>query len=174
MDDSPKSRLRKRLITAILLLAFIGAAGAAGFYYWQARWYVTTENAYLTGNLFEVSAEIGGTVVWIGPEQNQTVNRGEELLRLADGDELEHLELRKQELALAVQDVQTLRAEVNRLKAEQRLRAVTHDMAEDEFERRQQLFPQNMVSKEELDAARTREAETRVALETARLALEKA
>jgi membrane fusion protein (multidrug efflux system) len=82
--------------------------------------------------------------------------------------------LREAELALAVQDVLTLRAEVSRLQAEQQLKAVTHELAEDEFERRQRLYPRNMVSKEEVDAARTREAETRVALETARLALEKA
>jgi membrane fusion protein (multidrug efflux system) len=173
MADAPRSSLRKRLIVAIFVVAIVTAAGAAGWYYWQARWYVTTENAYLTGNLVEVSPQIGGTVVWIGPEQNQVVRRGQELLRLNDGDELELLELRKNELALAVQDVQTLRAEVNRLQAEQRLRGVTHDLAEDEFERRQRLYPKNMVSKEELDSARTREAETRVALETARLALEK-
>lgn len=174
MEDSPQPKLRKRLITAILLVAILAGGGAAAFYYWHARWYVTTENAYLTGNLVEVSAQIDGTVVWIGPEQNQLVHRGQELLRLTDGDQLEALALRKSELALAVQDVQTLRAEVSRLQAEQRLRAVTHDLAEDEFRRRQRLYPKNMVSKEELDAARTREAETRVALETAHLALEKA
>ena len=174
MEESPRPALRKRLITAILVLAALAGAGAAGWYFWQARWYETTENAYLTGNLVEVSAQIGGTVVWIGPEQNQAVTRGQELLRLADGDELETLALRRSELALAVQDVLTLRAEVNRLQAEQRLAAVTHQLAREEYERRQRLFPKNMVSKEELDTARTRESETRVALDTAGLALVKA
>ncbi|MEH6637331.1 MAG: HlyD family efflux transporter periplasmic adaptor subunit, partial [Halioglobus sp.] len=161
-------------ITGILLLAVLTGVAAAGWYYWESRWYETTENAYLTGNLVQVSAQIGGTVVWIGREQNQRVQKGQEILRLSDGDELQLLALRKSELALAVQDVLTLRAEVNRLLAEQRLRVVTHDLAEDEFERRQRLVTKNMVSKEELDAAHTREAETRVAMETAQLALTKA
>jgi membrane fusion protein (multidrug efflux system) len=174
MEEAPQPTARKRIITLILLLALLAGAAAAGWYFWQARWYETTENAYLTGNLVEVSAQIGGSVVWIGPEQNQAVQRGQEILRLAEGDELQLLALRKGELALAVQDVLTLRAEVHRLQAEQQLRVVTHDLAEDEYERRQRLFPKNMVSKEELDAARTREAETQVALETARLALVKA
>jgi membrane fusion protein (multidrug efflux system) len=174
MDDTPPPGQRKRLISFILVLAILAGAGAAAWYFWQGRWHESTDNAYLTGNLIEVSAQIGGTVVWIGREQNHAVHRGQEILRLADGDELELLALRENELALAVQDVLTLRAEVDRLIAEQRLKAVTHDLAEDEFERRQRLFPKNMVSKEELDAARTREAETQVALETARLALVKA
>jgi len=174
MEESPKKGLRKRLLLAIALLAILAGLGAAAWYYWQARWYETTDNAYLTGNLVEVSAQIGGTVVWIGPEQNQAVSRGQELLRLADGDEVETLALRKSELALAVQDVRTLRAEVDRLEAEQRLAAITHELAQEEYARRQHLFPKNMVAKEELDTARTRSAETLVALEAARLALEKA
>ena len=174
MDDSPQPGRRKRFISFILVIAAIAGACAVSWNYWQGRWYESTDNAYLTGNLIEVSAQIGGTVVWIGREQNHAVHKGQEILRLADGDELQLLALRENELALAVQDVLTLRAEVNRLQAQQRLRVVTHDLAEDEFERRQRLFPKNMVSREELDAARTREAETKVGLETARLALVKA
>ena len=174
MDESPKTGRRKRVITGILLLTVLTGVVTAGWYYWESRWYETTENAYLTGNLVQVSAQISGTVIWIGREQNQRVHKGQEMLRLSDGDELQLLALRKGELALAVQDVLTLRAEVSRLRAEQRLRVVTHELAEDEFERRQRLYPKNMVSKEELDAARTREAETRVAMETAQLALVKA
>ena len=174
MTNSTAKTQSRWLMFSILFIAAAAGAAVAVWYYWEARWYETTDNAYLTGNLIEVSAQIDGTVVWIGPEQNQAVARGQEILRLADGDELELLELRKHELALAVQDVLTLRAEVRRLEAERRLRVVTHDLAEDEFERRKRLYPQNMVSKEELDSAQAREAETRVALETARLALQKA
>lgn len=173
MTRSTKKTQSRWLIFSILFVAAVAGAGIAVWYFWEARWYETTDNAYLTGNLIEVSAQIDGTVVWIGPEQNQAVTRAQEILRLADGDELELLELRKHELALAVQDVLTLRAEVKRLEAERRLKVVTHDLAVDEYERRKRLYPQNMVSKEELDSARAREAETRVALETAKLALQK-
>jgi membrane fusion protein, multidrug efflux system len=173
MTHPAKKTQSRWLIFSILFVAVVAGVGVAVWYLREARWYETTDNAYLTGNLVEVSAQIDGTVVWIGPEQNQTVSRGQEILRLADGDELELLELRKHELALAVQDVLTLRAEVKRLEAERRLRVVTHDLAAEEFERRKRLYPKNMVSKEELDAAQAREAETSVALETALLALQK-
>ncbi len=174
MNEPSERPSRRGPIAAILLVALLAGGAAFAWYYWQGRWYATTENAYLTGNLVEVSAQIGGTVVWIGGETNEAVERGQELLRLADGDELQRLELRKHELALAVQDVLTLRAEVRRLEGERELRAVTHRLAREEHERRRQLFPQKMVSEEELDAARTRQQETRVALETAELALRKA
>lgn len=174
MTDTAASSTRKKLISLILLLAVLAGAAFAARYYWQSRWQVNTENAYLTGNLVQVSAQIGGTVVWIDSDTNEAVKRGQELLRLADGDELQTLELRKQELALALQDVLTMRAEVQRLQAQQRLRAVTNQRAQEELQRRERLYPKNMVSEEELDAAETRELETRVALDTARLALQKA
>jgi membrane fusion protein (multidrug efflux system) len=158
----------------VLLLAAIAGAAGAAWYYWYGRWYETTDNAYLTGNMVEVGSEIQGTVVWIGPEANDRVHQGQEILRLAEGDERENLALRKHELGLAVQEVLTLRAEVSRLEAELRLRGITHQLADQELRRRERLYPKNMVSKEELDSARTREAETRVGLDTARLALEKA
>jgi membrane fusion protein (multidrug efflux system) len=174
MNETAQNKRRRPTILAILALALLAGATGAAWYQLYGRWYETTDNAYVTGNLVEVNAQIGGSVVWIGPEENQVVTQGQAILLLDDGDARALLELRRQQLALAVREVLTLRAEVDRLGAEQRLRAVTHQLARDEFRRRQQLFPQNMVSREELDAARTREAETRVALETARLALAKA
>lgn len=174
MNEKSSPGRRRTAVTAILLLAVLTGLAAVGWYLWQGRWYETTNNAYLTGNLVEVSAQIGGTVVWIGPEQNQPVRAGDELLRLADGDELQVLALRKQELAAAVQAVMMLRAQVERLEAEQRLQAITHELAKEEFERRERLQADNMVSEEELDTARTRQQETLLRLETARLALAEA
>lgn len=174
MTDADTPPARKGLITFILLLALLAGVGAAAWFFWQARWYATTNNAYLTGNLAEVSAQIGGTVVWIGPEQNDHVTAGQEILRLADGDELAILSLREHELALSVKEVMTLHAQVDRLGAEQRLRAITHKLAREEYQRRKRLFTKNMVSEEELDAAETRQEETLGVLETAQLALQEA
>jgi len=166
-------RRRRSLLLILLLLVLVAGAGAA-WYYWQGQWYESTGNAYLTGNLVEVSAQIGGSVVWIGPEQNDRVEAGELILRLADGDELQALDLSREELALTVQEVLALHARVERLAAEIKLRSVTHKLAREEYLRRKNLRGRNMVSQEELDAAETRQQETWNLMETARLALQEA
>ncbi len=174
MTGAPATgRRRRSLLLILLLLALVAAVGAA-WYYWQGQWYESTGNAYLTGNLVEVSAQIGGSVVWIGPEQNDRVEAGELILRLADGDELQALDLSREELALTVQEVLALHAQVERLEAEITLRAVTHKLAREEYLRRKNLRGRNMVSQEELDAAETRQQETWNLMETARLALQEA
>lgn len=174
MPEAPIPSHRKSFIALILIIALLCGAAATGWYFWQSRWYAATSNAYFTGNLVEVSAQIGGNVVWIGPEQNDPVVTGVEILRLADGDELAILAQREHELALAVKEVLTLHAQVDRQESEQRLRAITHELAREEHQRRKRLIGKNMVSQEELDAAETREEETLGMLETAKLALREA
>lgn len=174
MTDTPNPARRKRVITLFLLVVVLAGLAGGGWYFWKGRWYETTSNAYLTGNLVEVSAQVSGNVVWIGPEQNQLVNAGEVILRLADGDERQALALREQELALAVQEVLVFHARIERLEAEQRLRAITHKLAREEYERRKRLQARNLVAEEELDAAETRQQETLALMETARLDLQEA
>ena len=109
------SPTRRRVTLILMFLVFALAGVAAGLWYWTVgQWRETTDNAYVTGNLVVVSAQVEGTVVSISTEENDVVATGSELLRLGDGDALQELQLRQQELALAVQEVVALRAQVAR------------------------------------------------------------
>ncbi len=164
--------MRRRATLILMFLVFTLAGAAAGLWFWSVgQWRETTDNAYLTGNLVVVSAQVEGTVVSISAEENDVVATGTELLRLGDGDALQELQLRQQELALAVQEVVALRAQVARARAELALREVTNRMAQEEFQRRKSLYQRKMLSDEELDTARTRAEETAGALDTARQVL---
>ena len=81
MNDSPVSP-RRRLRTLVLILALFAASAAAVLWWYRAigQWRETTENAYLTGNLVTVSAEVRGTVVRIAAEENDSVSAGAELI----------------------------------------------------------------------------------------------
>jgi membrane fusion protein (multidrug efflux system) len=166
------SPARRRLTLLLIVLVFAAIGGAAALWYWRVgQWRETTENAYLTGNLVTVSAEVSGTVVRIAAEENDAVAAGAELVSLAEGDAAQALDAATQQLALAVQEVRALRAQVGRARAELHLREVTARLARDEYTRRQRLSARKMLAEEELDAARTRAEETAGALETARQAL---
>ena len=166
------SPTRRRITLILMFLVFALAGTVAGFWYWTVgQWHETTDNAYVTGNLVVVSAQVEGTVVSISTEENDVVATGSELLRLGDGDALQELQLRQQELALAVQEVVALRAQVARARAELALREVTKRLAQEEFQRRENLHRRKMLSDEELDTARTRAEETAGELDTARQVL---
>lgn len=175
MEPSARPARTRRLRMLIVLLILSLAAGALTLWYLRiAQWREVTDNAYLTGNLVTVAAEIDGTVVRIAREDNETVGPGEELALIEDTDLRVALDTRRQMLVLAVQEVLARREMAERAAAELRLKEITHRLAVDEYERRKRLHARRMLAEEELDAARTRAEETAGELETARHALAEA
>ncbi|CAB4243216.1 Multidrug resistance efflux pump [Methylacidimicrobium sp. AP8] len=96
---------RLRLLTAIF-----GALAAAVFLYWLfwGRFWIITNDAYVTGNLVPLKAQVAGTVTEVRTDSTRYVRKGEVLVRL-DGVKtkvaLQHAEA---ELADAVRRVETL------------------------------------------------------------------
>jgi membrane fusion protein (multidrug efflux system) len=169
-------RPRRRHLTILIIVLLLGTVAAGGTYWYLnvGQWRETTDNAYLTGNLITVSAEVDGPVVQVAVEDNETVSAGQTLALIAEGDLLLTLDSRKQMLALAVQEVLARRAQVERARSELSLKEITHRLALEEYERRKRLAARRMLAEEELDAARTRAEETDGELETSRRALAEA
>lgn len=175
MEPSVHPRRARRLRMLIVLLVLSLLAGALTLWYLRiAQWREVTDNAYLTGNLVTVAAEVDGTVVRIGREDNESVEAAEELAFIEDTDLRVALDTRRQMLVLAAQEVLARRKMAERAGAELRLKEITHRLALEEYERRQRLHARRMLAEEELDAARTRSEETAGELQTARHALAEA
>ena len=173
MNETPKPR--RRLISLTLLtLLLVGVTAASGRWYLHTgQWREATDNAYIAGNLIPISTRLAGTVVWVGTEENHYVEAGQVILRLDDSDERNQVQVLEQELALAARTVAALRKQDERYATEVSQRQVTHQRADEEHQRRISLAEISMVSQEELDAARTRSEETRIAWEIARSALDR-
>ena len=62
---------RRHALTGLLLV--IAAAAGAWAAWWQlsGRFYESTENAYVAGNLVEVTPQVAGTVIAILPESTK-------------------------------------------------------------------------------------------------------
>ena len=160
------NRRRKNLVWAALLLAII--AGSLATWYWLiAQWRERTDNAYVQGNLIQVSAKVAGQVVQIAHEEGDQVVAGETLAILASGDADRALEEAKYTLALAASEILSRRAGVDTARAELALRQSSHQLALQEYERRKALVGTKAISQEEVDAARTRMEEAAAELSKA-------
>ncbi|PKM80969.1 MAG: hemolysin D [Firmicutes bacterium HGW-Firmicutes-14] len=79
----------RKIIIAVLILMVLTMAGV-GFYYWyQNRYYVSTEDARVTGDIVRVSPQIAGKLVELNIEEGQNVKKGQiigrqEMLSLPD------------------------------------------------------------------------------------------
>lgn len=84
MKAHPKTiharRNRRLLLLAFLLLA--SALAYAGYWWFHARFWVVTDNAFITGNLIPVEADATGIVTQVLAEETQYVHKGDLLIRL--------------------------------------------------------------------------------------------
>ena len=150
---------------ALLMLAGVAVVAAAiwGVYDWLvSSHYEDTDNAYVQGNVIQITPQTSGTVTAILADETDLVHAGAPLVRLDPADARVALQQAEAALAQAVRQTRTLYSNNDALAAQVRLqeanaaRAQTDiDSAQDDLRRRQQLTGDGAVSKEELQHAQT-------------------
>ncbi|WP_283148711.1 HlyD family efflux transporter periplasmic adaptor subunit [Silvimonas soli] len=140
-----------RLAFAIFVLAILAWAV---WYVTVGRWNEDTDDAYVQGNVVQITPQIPGTVVSIGADNGALVKAGQTLVQLDPSDAHVGLEQAKANLASTVRKVRGLFSNVNSLQAEVAAQQTALDKAKADFDRRQQLVKTGAISAEELAHAR--------------------
>ncbi|HEX4387787.1 MAG TPA: efflux RND transporter periplasmic adaptor subunit [Steroidobacteraceae bacterium] len=124
--------------------------------YWAQvlRYHQTTDDAYVGGNVVQITPQISGTVVAIGADDTQFVKAGQPLVRLDEADAKVALEQAEAQLARTVRDVRNLFATSSQLQATVQVRESDLAAARSDLTRRLQLGASGAVSGEELQHAR--------------------
>ena len=141
------------LAVLAVALAAIGLVGA-GWWLAYARYYQSTDDAYVAGDLVNVTSQVSGTVVSIGADETDRVQAGQELVRLDATDARIALQDAEQQLARTVRQTRTVYANRDQLRALVGQRAADLARAQSDFDRRQNLVATGAVSAEELGHAR--------------------
>jgi membrane fusion protein (multidrug efflux system) len=163
---------RKRWL-AIVIGAFAAIAIAYGAYWLIAlRYLQSTDDAYVNGNVVQITPQISGTVVAIGADDTQFVVAGEPLVRLDQADAKVALDQADAQLAKTVREVRSLFATSAQLQATVAMRQSDLDRVSDDLARRERLASSGAVSGEEIQHARDAFASAKAALLAAREQLE--
>jgi membrane fusion protein, multidrug efflux system len=146
---------RRRLWLAIAAGAFV-AVGAAYGVYWATvlRYAQSTDDAYVNGNVVQITPQISGTVVSIAADDTQFVKAGQPLVRLDQADAKVALDQAEAQLAKTVREVRNLFATTAQLQAAVEVRHTDLVQAQSDLARRAQLGKSGAVSGEELQHAR--------------------
>jgi membrane fusion protein, multidrug efflux system len=148
------SRRRWRLLAGIGA-AVLTIALAYGLYWAQAlRWHQSTNDAYVGGNVVEITPQISGTVVGIGADDTQFVKAGQPLVRLDRADARVALDQAEAQLARTVREVRTQFATSAQLEAAVEVKQTALAAAQSDLTRREHLGTSGAVSGEELQHAR--------------------
>ncbi|HQR72746.1 MAG TPA: HlyD family efflux transporter periplasmic adaptor subunit [Burkholderiaceae bacterium] len=159
------ARRRGLLILAVAVL--LGAAAWAVYWFGYARWRVSTDDAYVGGNVVQVTAEVPGTVREIRTRETESVAAGQTLLLLDPADAKVAMDAAVADLGSTVRQVEGTYAQVDRLRAQVAVRQVELDRARKDLARRDSIADGGAVSAEDVSHARENVAALEAALRAA-------
>jgi membrane fusion protein (multidrug efflux system) len=144
---------RRRWIVGVLAALIVVALLVLAWWLLYARFYESTDDAYVAGDLVNVMSQVNGTVVSIGADETDLVDAGQELVRLDATDARIALQDAEQQLARTVRQTRTVFATRDQLQAVVDQRRADLARAQADLDRRRNLASSGAVSGEELGHA---------------------
>ncbi|MBE0620977.1 MAG: HlyD family efflux transporter periplasmic adaptor subunit [Burkholderiales bacterium] len=164
---TPTNGRRARVLT--LLIGLFLAAGIGYAVYWTlvGRYVESTDDAYVGGNLVQITPQVSGTVLAIAADDTDYVTAGETLVQLDQADARIALDQAEAALARSVRQVRNLMATTAQIEASVALRETELQRARADLARRAPLASSGALPAEELQHARDALASSRAALDVA-------
>lgn len=165
---------RNRILGFMAAGFIVIGAGYGAWYFLVGQHYESTDDAYVAGNVVQVTPQISGTVVSIKVDDTNFVKAGQDLVQLDPADAQVALDQAEAQLAQTVREVRTLYAnnatlDANIAAKEAEVVRAQADVqrAEDDYKRRQALVATGAVSSEEMHHVETTLANAKSALAAA-------
>ncbi|MED7670098.1 HlyD family efflux transporter periplasmic adaptor subunit [Pseudomonas moraviensis subsp. stanleyae] len=152
--DTGNPRKRKVMLLALAVVVLLAIAGVWAYHEFIGRFNESTDDAYVNGNVVEITPLVTGTVVSIGADDGDLVHEGQVLVNFDPNDAEVGLQSAKAKLARTVRQVRGLYSNVDGMKAQVNAQQAEVQKAQDNYNRRKNLAQGGAISQEELSHAR--------------------
>ncbi|WP_130926463.1 MULTISPECIES: HlyD family efflux transporter periplasmic adaptor subunit [Pseudomonas] len=152
--DTGNPRKRKVMLLALAVVVLLAIAGVWAYHEFIGRFNESTDDAYVNGNVVEITPLVTGTVVSIGADDGDLVQEGQVLVNFDPNDAEVGLQSAKAKLARTVRQVRGLYSNVDGMKAQVNAQQAEVQKAQDNYNRRKNLAQGGAISQEELSHAR--------------------
>lgn len=166
-QDAASQRKRKLWLGGLAVLVILVGLGVWGWHELYGRWTESTDDAYVNGNVVEITPLVTGTVVSIGADDGDLVHEGQTLISFDPSDSQVGLQSAEANLARTVRQVRGLFSNVDGMKAQVAAQKSEVQKAQDNYNRRKSLAAGGAISQEELSHARDDLASAQSALRNA-------
>ncbi|HWT39458.1 MAG TPA: efflux RND transporter periplasmic adaptor subunit [Paraburkholderia sp.] len=164
----PNTR-RRKLLLSLLGAAVVASAAAYGAYYMTyARYHETTDDAYVSGNLVQLTPQVTGTVIAVNADDTQIVKMGDPVVKLDNADAKVALGNAEATLGQTVRQVSSLYVNNDFYAANVAQKQSDLARAQDDLRRRQAVAGTGAVSAEDIAHARDTVTAAQAALDAAR------
>ena len=169
-----RSNKRAKALSIVAIVVVLGLS-YGGYAWYEGRAEESTDNAYVQGNVVQITPQIGGTVSAIQADDTDFVKSGQTLVQLDTADAQVALQTAQAQLAQAVRQVRSLYANNTTLGTQITLHEadvvkaqIEVNRASDDLARRQSLTGSGAVSREEVAHAQAIVTQAQASLNAAR------
>ncbi|ADG15278.1 EmrA/EmrK family multidrug efflux transporter periplasmic adaptor subunit [Paraburkholderia atlantica] len=159
---------RKRMMTLLVIVILIAAVAYGLYYFLDARFHEDTDDAYVSGNVVQITPQVTGTVIAVNADDTQVVKAGDPLVVLDPADARVALEQAEANLAQVVRQVRGLFADDSQYEARVAASQADLSRAQDDLKRRMTVAQTGAVSQEEISHARDAVKSAQAALDAAK------
>ncbi|WDD95320.1 EmrA/EmrK family multidrug efflux transporter periplasmic adaptor subunit [Burkholderia sp. FERM BP-3421] len=145
---------RKRMMTLLVVVIVIAAIAYGLYYFLVARFYESTDDAYVNGNVVQITPQVTGTVIAVNADDTQSIRTGQPLVQLDPADARVALQQAEANLAQTVRQVRGRYVDDDQYRAQVALRESDLSRAQDDLRRRLAVAQTGAVSQEEISHAR--------------------
>lgn len=175
-EQRPHRRNRAPLIATALMLS-LGILGG-GYWFSYGQYFESTDNAYLQGDITNISPKVSGYIAESFVADNQSVKQGDLLVQIDDRDFRAALDQAQAHLSVMQSSVQNLvaqqtlqRSQIAQAKSQVDSAQAEYDRAIQQVARSRSLLKRNYASQDELDSMLAQEKVTKADLEQAKASL---
>ena len=164
----PNSRKRKLMLTLLGAAVVVSSAAYGAYYMTYARYHEVTDDAYVSGNLVQLTPQVTGTVVAVNADDTQIVKMGDPVVTLDNADARIALGNAEATLGQTVRQVSGLYVNNDFYAANIAQKQSDLVRAQDDLRRRQAVADTGAVSAEDIAHARDSVTAAQAALDAAR------
>jgi membrane fusion protein (multidrug efflux system) len=176
---TPRKRRPERWILVVVLLGVLSAGVDAGWRWWRdGRFVVSTDDAYVRGDVATIATRLPGHVVAIEVRNGDRVNAGDVIAQLDDGDIVlaiaaarARIATQRAAIARLARQADTARAVVVQAEAELAGLRAADTLAQSELSRYTVLAARDHASRARLDQAQAERQRSAAALVSAEAAI---
>jgi membrane fusion protein, multidrug efflux system len=165
---APKKSGRGRIVLSAIVLAALVGGAYFGYEWWiNGRFMVSTDDAYIGGDINYVAPKVGGYVKTVNIKANDYVKAGDALVTLDDGDYKIALEQAKAQMA-------TQQLAIKSIEAQRLVVVATQDQAEAKLKAAEAALHGAQLAQGRASKLESKEFASTSALDNANVALEQA
>src|SRR5437899_622168 len=161
---------RRRTVFFVMGVVHLGLVGLGARRWWFNLSHVSTDNAQVDGHIIPILPKVGGFVTLVRTDENRRVQAGDTLVVLDDRDYRVRLAQAEADLAVALAGVSN-KGRVGQAEAQVAQAEANAKKARADLDRLLPLAQQDIVSKQQLDAAEAAARAADAALAAAQAAL---